>query len=175
MAKNGQPTGRVDLITDAARDSLTVRRVFGEPITQGDLTIIPVARVHGGSGMGYGSGTLDAHRGGSAKKDTTDADPGRAGDAGGEGDGGGGGFGVSVRALGVYVVRGDEVTWRPALDLNKVILGGQIVGAVAVLAIARALRGPRPLVAIPKLPLPHLPRLPRPHLPRLWQAASRRA
>lgn len=162
MTKNGQPTGRVDLITEAARDALTVRRVFGEPITQGDLTIIPVARVHGGSGMGYGSGTLDAHRGGSAEKDTTQAPTGHADNAGGEGDGGGGGFGVSVRALGVYVVRGDDVLWRPALDLNRVILGGQIVGAIAVLAIARALRKPRPVVAFPRLPLPHLPRLLRP-------------
>lgn len=39
-----------------ARDLLTVRRVFGEPIHQGDVTLVPVARVMGGSGYGDGDG-----------------------------------------------------------------------------------------------------------------------
>jgi hypothetical protein len=40
------------------------------------------------------------------------------------------------------VVDADGVHWRPALDLNRVIFGGQVVGAVAitVLSIAWALR-----------------------------------
>src|SRR5665811_110315 len=39
-----------------ARDLLTVRRVFGEPIQQGDVTLVQVARVMGGSGYGDGDG-----------------------------------------------------------------------------------------------------------------------
>ena len=42
--------------------------------------------------------------------------------------------------MGVYVVAGSTVQWRPALDVNRIILGGQIAGAVAVTALSRALR-----------------------------------
>ncbi|WP_034648152.1 hypothetical protein, partial [Cellulomonas sp. HZM] len=61
----------------------------------------------------------------------------------GSGHGGGGGYGVRVKAVGVYVVDDSGVHWRPAVDLNRVIAGGQLVGAVAVssLALAWAVRG----------------------------------
>ena len=108
-----------------ARDLLTVRRVFGEPIHQGDVTLVPVARVMGGSGYGDGDGEW---------RKPTD------GDETGTGSGSGGGFGVNVTPVGVYVVRGTDVTWQPAMDLNRTILGGQIVGALALLLIARGLR-----------------------------------
>ena len=55
----------------------------------------------------------------------------------------GGGFGVRVRPVGAYVVSGGTVTWRPALDLNRVILGGQLVGVVVALAGFSALRRSR--------------------------------
>ena len=108
-----------------ARDLLTVRRVFGEPIHQADVTLVPVARVMGGSGYGDGDGEW---------RKPTD------GDETGNGSGSGGGFGVNVTPVGVYVVRGTDVTWQPAMDLNRTILGGQIVGALALLLIARAMR-----------------------------------
>ncbi len=38
-------------LTDAASQALNVRRVFGEPITAGDTTIIPVATVVGTHGL----------------------------------------------------------------------------------------------------------------------------
>lgn len=107
-----------------ARDLLTVRRVFGEPIQHGDVTLVPVARVSGGSGYGDGEGSVD----------------GPGGKGPGAGSGSGGGFGVSVTPVGVYVVQGSDVTWQPAFDLNRVVLGGQVVGAIALLALARALR-----------------------------------
>ena len=40
----------VDEIISQARDSITVKRVFGEPIEKDQLTIIPVAKVIGGAG-----------------------------------------------------------------------------------------------------------------------------
>ena len=43
--------------------------------------------------------------------------------------GGGGGFGVRARPVGAYVIRGEQVDWEPAFDLNRVILGGQVVAA----------------------------------------------
>jgi hypothetical protein len=38
----------------------------------------------------------------------------------------------------VYVIKGEAVTWQPALNLNRVILGGQIV-AIALLLTIRSL------------------------------------
>ncbi len=107
-----------------ARDLLTVRRVFGEPVQHGDVTLVPVARVFGGSGYGGGEG--------SARESDADRTA--------TGSGSGGGFGVAVSPVGVYVVEGSSVTWQPAFDLNRVILGGQLVGAIALLVLARALR-----------------------------------
>lgn len=103
-----------------AGDALHVRRAFGEPVRHGDVTIVPVAAVMGGSGAGWGTGEAVGGPGG---HDNT-------------GSGGGGGFGVRVRPLGVYVVRGDQVRWEPALDLARVIAGAQAVAAVVALAVA---------------------------------------
>lgn len=114
-----------------ARDLLTVRRAFGEPIRNGDITLVPVAWVMGGAGFGTGEGKWDgpvaphdAHKPAGA----------------GTGSGSGGGFGVHVAPIGVYVVRDADVQWQPALDLNRIILGGQIVGLVTVLVLGRTLR-----------------------------------
>ncbi|WP_413451960.1 spore germination protein GerW family protein [Georgenia phoenicis] len=107
---------------DTAGDALHVRRVFGEAYETGGTLVIPVAKVVGGSGMGYGTGAMAESR---------------------EGAGGGGGFGVRAKPVGVYTVRDGVVRWQPALDLNRVILGGQIVGAITVLVLARALRARR--------------------------------
>nr|WP_297430466.1 spore germination protein GerW family protein [uncultured Actinotalea sp.] len=108
----------------ALADLLTVRRVFGEPVVRDDVTVIPVARVVGGGGGGSGTGTVPPY----AADDRAAADgPGASGS--------GGGLGVRVTPLGVYVVRGADVTWRPALDLQRVIAGGQTVGALAVLTV----------------------------------------
>jgi uncharacterized spore protein YtfJ len=95
---------------ERARDVLTVRRVFGEPIQQGGVTVIPAAHVRGGGGGGGGQGPN------------------------GEG-GSGGGFGVAASPAGVYVVKNGTVRWEPAFDLNRTVLVGQIVGIVALLTL----------------------------------------
>lgn len=94
-----------------ARDAITVKRVFGEPYEKNDLTIIPAARVRGGAGGGGGEGPE------------------------GEGKGSGTGFGVSARPVGTYAIRGDDVTWRPAVDVNRIILGTQVVAIVALVTL----------------------------------------
>ena len=125
--RRGGPRGRRDVNRTAA-DILTVRRVFGEPVRAGDVTLVPVATVLGGSGSGWGSGELGA----AGAQESSRGE--------GYGSGGGGGFGVRVKPVGVYVVQGSTVTWQPSLDLSRVILGGQVVGALALLMIARTLR-----------------------------------
>lgn len=114
----------LDLVTRTTGESLTVRRAFGEPSEHDGVTVIPVAKVLGGSGTGFGSGEL----GGSARQEA------RTGS--GEGAGGGGGFGVRVRPIGVFVIAGGNVTWRPAVDVNRALLGAQLAGMVIALAWA---------------------------------------
>ena len=119
----------VDLaaLTRAVLDALTVRRVFGEVYERDGVQVIPVAKVLGGVGSGWGSGEGGDHADGK--------------DAGyGAGEGGGGGFGLRVRPVGVYVLDDAGVHWRPAVDVNRIALGGQLTGAVALLALSRALR-----------------------------------
>ena len=94
---------------DAARESLTVRRVYGEPYERNGVTVIPAASVQGGGGGGSGE------------------EEGKTG--------GGGGFGLRARPVGAYVIRGEEVHWESALDLNRVIVGCQVVAVVALLVL----------------------------------------
>jgi uncharacterized spore protein YtfJ len=91
-----------------AREVITVRRVYGEPYQEDGVTIIPAANVMGGGGGG--------------------------GDTEGNG---GGGFGVRARTAGAWVIKNGQAEWRPALDLNRVILVGQLVAIVALL-VARS-------------------------------------
>jgi uncharacterized spore protein YtfJ len=103
-----------------ARDALTVKRVFGEPYERGDVTVIPAASLRGGAGGGGGEGGTP--------------------DGGGSGSGSGGGFGLIARPAGVYVIEGHQVRWQPAVDVNRIILGGQIVAIVLVLVVGGVLR-----------------------------------
>lgn len=99
-----------DVMTQA-RETLTVKRVFGEPYEKNGVAVIPAAKVQGGGGGGEGEGPD------------------------GQGKGSGTGFGVNARPIGAFLVRGEEMTWRPAIDVNKVVLGAQIVAIVALLTI----------------------------------------
>ena len=87
-----------------AKDVLNVRRVYGEPYQENGLTIIPAAHITGGGGGG--------------------------GDTAGNG---GAGFGVRARPAGAWVIKDGEAKWRPALDLNRTILVGQLIAIVALL------------------------------------------
>ena len=89
----------IDAILAQARDTVTVKRVFGEPIERDGTLIIPVAAVLGGGGGGTGS-----------RPDRPEES--------------GGGFGVWARPLGVYVVRDGRVDFRPTLDITALALVG---------------------------------------------------
>jgi uncharacterized spore protein YtfJ len=97
-------------------DKVTVSRVFGEPIQHGEVLMVPVARVRGGAGGGTGT---------SPKDDSS-------------GSGGGGGFEASP--AGVYVVKNGNVTWQPAVDVNRIVAGAQVVAVVMALVIRSFLR-----------------------------------
>lgn len=99
-------------ILDRARDAMSVQRVFGEPIRDGDVTIIPVAKVSGGAGAGSGS----------------------------DDEGGGGGFGMHATGIGVYEIRNGIATYKPAIDVNRVIMGGQMIAVVAIIIVGGIIR-----------------------------------
>jgi len=102
-------------VVSNARDSITVKRVYGEPYERNGVTVIPAAVVMGGGGGGTG-----------------DEEDGRSGS--------GGGFGIRARPVGAYVVRGEELSWQPAFDLNRVLLGCQLLGLAAIVLTHRRLR-----------------------------------
>ena len=98
--------------------------MFGEPYEKNGMTVIPVARVRGGAGGGGGEGPE------------------------GVGKGSGSGMAVTAGPVGVYVVQGDQISWQPALDLNRVVAGVQFVlitllWTIRSVAKARAKRGTR--------------------------------
>ena len=111
--------------------------VFGEPVSRDGITLLPAAKLSGGGGGGTGEG------GGAGGAHDSASGGGKRPHA--EGTGTGGGFGVSAKPVGVFVIKDGGVGWRPAVDVNKVILGGQAVAIAALLTIrtivqARSLR-----------------------------------
>ena len=48
--------------------------------------------------------------------------------------------GLAAKPAGVYVIDGSNVSWRPAVDVNRIVLGGQIVAVVALLVLRSILR-----------------------------------
>jgi uncharacterized spore protein YtfJ len=91
----------IDAMLEGAREAMTVRRVFGEPIERGEVTIILAAQVQGGGG---GGGDREQNAGG--------------------------GFGLKARPVGAFVIRGDTVEWKPAVDL------GRVLSALALISFA---------------------------------------
>ena len=99
-----------------AREAITVRRVFGEPYERDGVTVIPAARVQGGGGGGGSEGgpTL--------------------------GKGAGSGFGLIARPVGAFVIREGQVSWQPAVDVTRIVLGAQLVAIVGLLTIRTIVR-----------------------------------
>jgi uncharacterized spore protein YtfJ len=94
----------IQQVLTGAQEAMTARRVFGDPLQVNGVTVLPVAVVGGGGG------------GGGVKNN----------------EGGDVGFGLSARPAGVFVVRNGDVVWRPAVDVTRIVLGGQIVAVVAM-------------------------------------------
>ena len=129
----------VQEILDEARKSVGAKGVYAEPVVQNGMTLIPAATVAGGGGAGSGESP--------------------------DGHGGGGGFGVKSRPTGAWVIENGTVRWKTAYDLNRIVLGAELVALAGVFA-ARTIFGPRP-VSRNRARWLRRPRLSRPHIPRL--------
>ena len=109
----------VESFVAKADEALSARRVFGEPINKNGLTVIPVARVMGGGGGGEGRMPTESPEGTATETSS----------------GVGGGFGLSAQPAGVFVLKGEEVRWVPAIDVNRIVIGAQIVAIFAFLMV----------------------------------------
>ncbi len=95
----------IDELLRGAQDAIAAKRVYGEPVERDAVTVIPAASVGGGGGGGGDS----EHNGG-------------------------GGFGLKARPVGAYVISGDRVEWKPAVDVQRLMVGWQVVAGLAVMA-----------------------------------------
>jgi uncharacterized spore protein YtfJ len=102
-----------ELIT-GARDAVSVKRVYGDPYEKNGLTVIPAATVRGGGGAGQG------------EKENGES-------------GTGGGFGLVARPTGAWIIENGHVNWKPAIDVNRVVVGGQVIALIAILVTGRVL------------------------------------
>jgi uncharacterized spore protein YtfJ len=85
------------------RDTLSARRVFGEPVERDGVVVIPAAVVVGGGGGG-----------------------------GGQISGGpqeGGGFGLLAWPVGAFVIGNGTVKWVPSFDANLITVVAGLVAA----------------------------------------------
>ena len=91
----------VDEMLTGARDAMTVKRVYGDPIERDGILVIPAAKVAGGGG------------GGGDKENN-----------------GGGGFGLRATPVGAWIIRDGQVEWEPALDVTRIATLGMLVAIV---------------------------------------------
>jgi hypothetical protein len=42
---------------------------------------------------------------------------------------------MGARPVGAFVIRDGELSWRPAVDVTRIALGGQVVAVVALLTL----------------------------------------
>ena len=47
---------------------------------------------------------------------------------------------MTARPVGAFIVRDGELTWRPAMDVTRIVLGGQLVAIVALLTLRSILK-----------------------------------
>lgn len=111
----------VENLADRIGVRANVHAVFGAPIVQEGVTVIPVAKVRWGFGGGGGRGTAD-------KAESVDA-----------GEGGGGGGGVIASPLGYIEVRDGGAAFHRIRDIASYV-PVMLAGAVSFWLISRGVK-----------------------------------
>lgn len=133
-------------VLDELRSSIEAKRVYADPVHEDGVTVVPAATVRGGGGGG------------------TD-DEGQSG----------GGFGIAGSPTGAWIVKEGQVTWKPAIDVTKVLVLGELTAIVGLFAwrsvrvaqTRRVITFRRPQRAVQLVRLARLARSDRLRLP--WQ------
>lgn len=105
---------KIEEVLEEVSESIGAKRVFGEPYEKNGVTIIPAARIMGGVGGGQGQAP-------SAEGETGDEKH------GGTPSGSGVGYGLTGGPAGAFVISGSDVRWMPAVDVNRLMFGFQVV------------------------------------------------
>jgi uncharacterized spore protein YtfJ len=111
------------------RDKASVNAVYGEPVQVGERTIIPVADIKYGFGLGYGEGP--------ASRDGEE-EPSAVTNASGQGGGAGGG--IMARPVAVLEVSNDGVTVKPVMDEGRIAMAGIFTGVWFIFWVAKTLK-----------------------------------
>ncbi len=112
MTEPTSGTGDV-LLQLAAR--LRENQVFGPPVQRDGVTVVPVAHVRAGGGLGGA-----AHRGPHESN---------------------GGFGFVARPAGAWIVEDSgAVRWQPAVDVTRMAVLGRLTAAAALLLLVASRR-----------------------------------
>lgn len=115
---NGPGASETGEVLVRLAERLRENQVFGPAVERGGTTVVPVAQVRAGGGLG--------------------------GPAGRRPDQANGGFGFVARPLGAWVVDdAGKVTWQPAVDVTRLAVAGQALTTAALVALTLALRGRR--------------------------------
>ncbi|MDT7799459.1 MAG: hypothetical protein QOI78_2892 [Actinomycetota bacterium] len=100
-------------LASAAREVFSAKLVYGEPVEQDGVVVIPAAAVFGGGGGG-----------------DTDALPLREG----------AGFGVLARPAGAFVLRNGTAKWVPAVDVTRLGLAAAVAVVALARVVAKRAR-----------------------------------
>ena len=105
------------------RDKASVNAVYGEPVKVGEKTIIPVADIKYGFGLGYGESA--------PASDEEEEIP---------SGGGGVGGGIAARPVAVVEISDEGVVVSPVTDEGRIALAGIFTGIWGIFWIAMTLK-----------------------------------
>jgi uncharacterized spore protein YtfJ len=107
------------------RDKASVSAIYGDPMEVGEKTIIPVADIKYGFGLGYGEGP--ARSGGDEEMPAS-------------GQSGGAGGGVAARPVAILEITADSINVKPVMDEGRIALVGILTGAWFIYWMAKTLK-----------------------------------
>jgi len=105
-------------------DDLSAAACFGAAVERDGHTLIPVARINFGYGMGFGGG--GGSKSGGVPGDFAASDTGAEG---GEGGGGGGGGGGSATPVAIIDISQGDVEIKAVEDTTRITMGAFMTGA----------------------------------------------
>lgn len=114
------------------QEKANVNAVFGEPVTVENRTVIPVARVAYGFGMGIGHGTM-------AEEEVEEKTTEETVEETVQGVGGGGGSGLLARPFAIVEVTPEVTRVKSIVDEQKLALAGVLLIGWIALCLARTL------------------------------------
>ena len=108
-----------------AQEAASIKQVFGEPITNGDRTIIPVATVQHFFAFGWGGGPEETNELGQSVQ---------------MGGGGGGGGSGQARPVALITATPEGVQVEPIMDQTRIAIGGMVLVGWTFMQVLGTLR-----------------------------------